>query len=309
VQFGLIEKNSRFDKSAELGVGRLKNRNWGAFLSITLAISLVVLPILLERLPGLRARWALARAANAVDLGDGDAKQLLRAASQQFSDPKQELDYWHVRLKMALKTDNDTAIRVLYEAAAVNENFRTLAINAFVELEKRRDFKNALEALVLYYIKTSSKKLDAEILNQLAYLRALAQVDLENALQDIDQALKNSPSRWEYRDTRAWILFQLGRLPEALEEANAAVKGSGAELKESETGILNQLMSRVNGIPQPVSKDGLLTREEAGPLLWSAGVIRYHRGKILEALGKAAEAEVDWLWLAERKLPADERLH
>lgn len=292
-----------------LGEGNLRNRNWGALISITLAISVVVLPILLERLPGLKARWALARAANAVDLGDGDAKKLLREAAKQFEEPKQQLDYWHVRLKMALREDNDSAIRVLYEAASVNENFRSLALNAFVELEKKRDFKNVVEALVLYYIKTSSKPLDSETLNLISYFRSLAKVDLEAALADIDMALTQTPGRWEYRDTRAWILFQLGRFPEALEEANTAVELSAAELKLSETGIWNQLIAWANGSPQPVAEDGLLSRQEASPLLWSAGVIRFHRGKILEAMGKAAEADQDWQWLAKRRLPADARLH
>lgn len=287
----------------------MKNWNLSAFLSIKLAILLVLLPILFERLPGLRARWALARAANAIDLGDGDPRQLLLEAAMQFPNPKQELDYWHVRLKIALKSEGESAIHVLYEAAAVNEEFRSLAINAYTELDMRQDFKNALDALILYYYKTTSEPLSAPELNHLAYYRSLAKVDLEDALQDIDQAIKKAPSGWEYRDTRAWILLQLGQLPNALDEANSAVKLSMIALDDSKSGFFNQVTNWANGTPQPASADGLLTQQEAGPLLWSVGVVRYHRGKILEAMGKTTEAEIDWQWLIENRLPVDDRLH
>jgi hypothetical protein len=52
----------------------------------------------------------------------------------------------------------------------------------------------------------------------------------------------------------------------------------------------------------------VLTRREAGEILWGQGAVHYHRAKILEALGRTAEAEQEFQWLRDRKLPTDDRL-
>jgi tetratricopeptide (TPR) repeat protein len=288
----------------------LKTWNLGAYICIGLAIGLVTIPIMVERTPGLKARWALAQAANAVDLGNGDAKKLLYEASKQFEAPKEELDYWHVRLKMALKSDSSSVIGILYEAASINMDFRFLSINiAYQEFERRGDFKNALDCLILWY-KTDPGPNTITSLNQLAYTRALAKTDLDTALMEINQVLKESPGVWHFLDTRAWILFQSGKLEEALEDANKAVKLSVAELTELESSFWTTLSQWVNGGDRaPTAPDGWLTRQEVDPAVWSVAVVRYHRMKILEALGKSTEAEIDRSWLAARKISADDRLY
>lgn len=57
----------------------------------------------------------------------------------------------------------------------------------------------------------------AGLLNNLCWTQAIAGVDLEQALADCDAALALRPRVAGYMDSRALVLLQLGRLPEALE--------------------------------------------------------------------------------------------
>lgn len=80
-------------------------------------------------------------------------------------------------------------------------------------------------------------------------------------------------------------------------------------LEDESSSLINSLYKFASGKAEPISEDGLLTAPEAGQLLWSAGVCHYHRAKILEGLGRSEQAEPDWQWLKQNKLPADDRLH
>jgi hypothetical protein len=52
-----------------------------------------------------------------------------------------------------------------------------------------------------------------------------------------------------------------------------------------------------------------LTQYNVDKLTWSRGVLRYHRAMILEKLGRTDEANSDWKWIEEKRLPPDDRLH
>ncbi len=104
------------------------------------------------------------------------------------------------------------------------------------------------------------------------------------------------------------------------EEKNTPVKKSdessdGDKIKSDSTEqdvIRDELFFRF-GIPgfdqrdRPL--DTYLTSETADLSIWTRGVMRYHRAKILEKLGRSEEAKADWDWLKEQNLPPDDRLH
>jgi tetratricopeptide (TPR) repeat protein len=50
----------------------------------------------------------------------------------------------------------------------------------------------------------------------LAYYRSLANVELEDALKDIDKAMAEIPDEPALLDTKAWVLYRLKRYAEAL---------------------------------------------------------------------------------------------
>ncbi|MFO0942619.1 MAG: hypothetical protein U0930_17930 [Pirellulales bacterium] len=116
------------------------------------------------------------------------------------------------------------------------------------------------------------------------------------------------PKEFSFLDTRAWILFRTGLLPEALNDADAAVNAVDSLVDQTENSFWNSLFLMASGEPEPTNEDGVLTRLEAGQLIWSAGVIHYHRAKILDGLGRDDQSKSDWEWLKKRKLPMDDRV-
>lgn len=64
---------------------------------------------------------------------------------------------------------------------------------------------------------------DATILNDRCFWRAIARTELAGALADCDKSLKLEPAAPETLDSRAFVLFQQGRYPEALVAYDAAL--------------------------------------------------------------------------------------
>ncbi|HAC90379.1 MAG TPA: hypothetical protein DCF63_07050, partial [Planctomycetaceae bacterium] len=273
-------------------------KNWSIPLIIAAVVGIVLVPILIDRTQGIQIRWALARIANAADLGDVQAAKQLKDLWQRVPNLETEPDYWSVLLKIAISQgDGAEIIQVVQQALRYNpENYRPAEL-AYFYFEEKRHFDKALEAKLLFYDLQDRRHPLA--LNDIAYMRSLARIDLETGLLEIDQALKFSPDESAFRDTRAWLLFQLGRYEEALQDAEFAVETSERQYKMSQEQIPNRILSWLSGRPKPSGADGKLTQQEAGMQLWNLGVLHFHRAKILEALGRDKEAHQDWDWLTE----------
>lgn len=100
-------------------------------------------------------------------------------------------------------------------------------------------------------------------LNNRAYLRARAGVELEAALADIEQALEMvGGDNAAYLDTRGYVHFMLGRHPEALADLNAAIE------LEQQLGF------------SPEHDENL-------------AVMYFHRGQVYSALGDESRAQED----------------
>jgi tetratricopeptide (TPR) repeat protein len=253
-------------------------------------------------------------------------------------------EYWQLQVMAAYQTSAPAAVQVLREAVQHNPRFVDLALRYSLALASKLEFDSALEALKLA-VDVNSK--DPTVLNQLAYYRALARVELEQALQDINQALESDENEPALRDTRGWVLYQLGRPEEALKDAQFAVE---AMERTSMLGILERslgefttspdysnLLPEANLAVDPLEEnpkqqqtrrtrkgtvpksthatkgsaatDGYLNMSAANPVLWNLAVLRYHRAMILQKLGREDEAKQDWDWLKKHNFPPDERLH
>jgi len=80
-------------------------------------------------------------------------------------------------------------------------------------------------------------KIDSEnatLLNNYAYMLSEQNYRLEDGLSMVDKALKIRPGESSFLDTRAWLLYRLGRFKPALDEIKDALKNDGdnAELYE-----------------------------------------------------------------------------
>jgi tetratricopeptide (TPR) repeat protein len=131
---------------------------------------------------------------------------------------------------------------------------------------------------------TSGRPDRAQALNNLAYARAVGNLDLEQALKEANEALAIAPGEPSYLDTRGFILYRLGKHEAAHEDLDAAVKG----------------LAKLDG-RAPASSYGLeryfrgvdATRSYEQSLKTATAVLLYHRALNLEKLGRFAEAKVD----------------
>jgi tetratricopeptide (TPR) repeat protein len=118
----------------------------------------------------------------------------------------------------------------------------------------------------------------SQALNGLAYARAVAQKDLDEALVNVNRALELEPEQPAYLDTRGYIHYLRGQYAQALPDMNAAVGGM-------ERMLLLAKRERRQPVVGPQFRD---FTEERG-----VAVVRFHRALVLLALGRETEAEID----------------
>jgi tetratricopeptide (TPR) repeat protein len=276
------------------------------FSIVMVTVGLVVAPVVHDQFRIEVARWYLADGANRVAAGQDITNQL--AYAQQWAGDLTALrDYWLLRAEQALAETPEELPTVIAQAVARDKTNFDIGYSMALRLARRTEFRPAIAVLQAALI-DELRELPT-ILNDLAYYRSLAVLELDEALEDINRALEQAPDAPELRDTRAWVLFQMGKPQAALADADFAAQEFDAIQPSDMIGkTLVWLEQRLAGPPEPRSDDALLTRREAGELLWGRGVVHYHRAKILEALGRTEEAEREFQWLRDRKLPADDRL-
>ncbi len=129
---------------------------------------------------------------------------------------------------------------------------------------------------------------DPTVWNLLAYSQALAGQELHEALKNVEQAIAllkrqdpgDSYSLAMFLDTRAYVLYRLGRHEEALRDIEQAIR------------LYRPMHQRMRDL---IRRDGSLSdRARAWRFRLVDGnlaVMVHHRGEILVALGRTAEGE------------------
>ncbi len=123
------------------------------------------------------------------------------------ADAEKWIDYWDLRILAAYRSDGAArAVEVLREAAAANPEDKSIASRLGEHYGTiwsiDNEFDAALDALMIGFGEKYTR--DKVTLNALAYTRALALRDLDQALIDINEALSYAPDDPMLRDTRAW---------------------------------------------------------------------------------------------------------
>jgi len=126
----------------------------------------------------------------------------------------------------------------------------------------------------------------AVLLNDRAYARAIGDFELDEALADIDEALKlTSNDNASFVDTKAYVLFRKKQYGEALKELNRAIQFTEDEHKLFEDPIGRGNRRRRNDL---VELSNLKSIEH------NLAVMYHHRGEIYEKQGKPTEAKRDF---------------
>ncbi len=136
-----------------------------------------------------------------------------------------------------------------------------------------------------------TRYLDHNALNSRAYARAVGNLELNEALGDIEMALRlyqqedpNQPPSAAYLDTRGWVFYGLSRYDEALRDLNQAI-----ELTEQEHNELNELFDGNLGNRFAARR----IEYEVKRIKQNLAVMYYHRGEVESQMGDKVQGQAD----------------
>ncbi len=281
---------------------------------VSATIALVTVPIVVGEWPHERARWQAAKAIEAYV--NGDLSEALVKIEQAIElDPNSSALYrYRAALRLDAKeyegslADLNRAIQlaprnaVLYmERSVVYQHLgrHELAVadwDKVVQLNKGRD---------IFFVKPfiiRSRGGAIELLNARAYARAVGNMQLEDALADVNSAIEKYGKNAAFRDTRGFIHYRLG----------VAAAGNGAEARKHFEAAREDLEAAV-----PTAEEDLAfmqqNSEERGKRMFdvrdlpfhieqakqTVAVLRYHRGLLYQAMGESKLAEDDFRRVTE----------
>ena len=299
------------------------------------AIGLPVGPVIADYFgPATTARWMLARAANEFDQGNVlGAQKLLEDAYKKSPDIAADRNFLK-QLDRVEANNESSAVSSFYVdlwekriGQIENPEIRSEAAFAISSLlSNRKKFDEA--ARILNVNLPPLEERTAVQNNQMAYMRALAGKDLEQALVEIDTAIKTAENE-SYLDTKGWVLHRMGRNEEAL----VVMDKSLAKLTEawSSNPKLERCLVRIEELQaesttaepaaveptaaEPTAAEPTASRKTKGwgvdalleefpelsrglpETLEIYATLRYHRLCICEALGKTQEVAREAAWL------------
>lgn len=209
----------------------MQNRwTWTTLAIILATVSIVFGPVFVPREI---SRWYLAAAANAYRAKDLSRAEHYLARSVDW-DPAivDDGDYWIAQLSNSQWTNIDQRLDLLEKVIKSDPRWSGHAIDMAAVFVEQGDFKHVVRALKMV---DASVPENAGLLNSLAYNRALAGIELDEALKDIERAIELDGPLPELLDTQAWVLHRLGRNEEALPLINKAVEGAEKKISQSKT--------------------------------------------------------------------------
>jgi tetratricopeptide (TPR) repeat protein len=303
------------------------------------AIGLPVGPVIADYFgPATTARWMLAKAANEFDQGNVvEAQKLLEDAYKKSPDIAADRNFLR-QLDRVEANNESSAVSSFYVdlweqriGQIENPAIRSEAAFAISSLlSNRKKFDDA--ARILNVNLPPLEERTAVQNNQMAYMRALAGKDLEQALIEIDMAIKTAENE-SFLDTKGWVLHRMGRNEEAL----VVMDKSLAKLTEawSANPKLERCLVRIEELQaqpaaepaaaepaaaepanaEPANAESVVSSRTKGwgvdalleefpelsrglpETLEIYATLRYHRLRICEALGKTQEVAREAAWL------------
>ncbi|MGN6546638.1 MAG: hypothetical protein ACTHK7_16405 [Aureliella sp.] len=302
--------------------------SWSTVAIVSATVALVLGPVFIPREV---SRWYLAAAANAYRDGErGAGRQYLERAIAWDDTVASDRDFWIAQID---NTNSDEVLNLLKKAAETDPRSAAMAARVAQIFIEEFDYQRAVQAMKIAFSKGGPR--DPQDLNLLAYLRAQAGIELDDALKDIDRALKMVPGDAALLDTKAWVLHSMKRDLEALGLANEAIEKMEEDIgrasskpsakKERDeakskpqpptnSSAESQTPAAPSAPPAPLSqteqirKRILAAKSRLGLEMWGLAVMRFHRLRIYEALKQSAEAKAEEQWLDEHGVPIVDEL-
>lgn len=257
-------------------------------LVILFMIAIVVLPLLYTSFSDELGRWHLAAAWE--QRLDGNLEAAIKSLNSAL-----ELapDHVEMHLQRAAWYDElgnrEAALRDYNKVSELADNDSRMLLGRAMTYHRMgkpdasiRDLQQLLEA--------SSGTSRAAALNTLAYFRALNNIDLDQALSDVDKSIDLLGPSPALLDTRGFIHYQLGEFQAARSDLENAVNGIGGDLESTRRGQDGRKMGvvdlRVHQLQIRAARE-------------QVAVVVYHRGLIYEKLGEAERAQADFAKVRE----------
>jgi tetratricopeptide (TPR) repeat protein len=281
------------------------------------------------------ARWLVAYAANELIANRVEsAKDGLDRAFSSSKDIVSDTDYWRLRFELITgkspvdPTEIDALVDEAIDTIPSNTTeSRRLAVSFYLAnlLLEESSFKQTVR--LLEKLLPPADQRPPKVNNLIAYSRSLAKVDLGTALTEINIALQTQADP-ELFDTKAWVLYRLGKFDLALRFSDASIREFYAAIKAKDTARhlsllpdenftiekrtapdeaippeLSPFPTKPNLSKRVVEKDEVANKSNKSkrlatdPLVRIIAVMRYHRACILDALNRTTDAQRDYLWL------------
>ena len=268
-------------------------RRWTVVLLTVGAIAAVYYRPLLRNIRRTVASYHADSASESLRAGDTSAA--LEAVDQALGWLPKDAALIYLRAQIHAKNKNWAASLADYSQVTdhLAPNFAVAYLKRAEVHQRQANFHEAIKDLDRAVALSPSDS--PEVLNHRAYVCAQAGEDLQQALADIQRAMRlfeqqaqdlgrNIPMPAAFIDTLGYIRFRLGEHEAALEDIEKALRTLSVR-RSAELERLTKLRQSVG--PQMRQFDEM------------QGEILYHRGEVLEALGDAERAAEDFELAAE----------
>ncbi|MFO0903570.1 MAG: tetratricopeptide repeat protein [Pirellulales bacterium] len=280
------------------GPNRAPPRRWGSLVALCVVGLVVAAPLLYKQAPREMARWH--QAAALEHYLDGDFAKARESLTQSLAWRPDNPDAFLLLATWEREGGRyDEALAACEQALAFGASPIRLYLERSQVYQHLGRWEEGLGDWKLLAEEVEDGETNPLVLNGRAYARALANVELDAGMRDIERALQQAGGNAAMLDTRGYLHYRLGNLDAALDDMNKAIEGAEKELAEGATEATQV---------DRAAADARVAERAQKERRRSLAVLHYHRLLVLEKQMATEAADKDRARIKELGFDAGERL-